>query len=174
MDGKSFMIGITAGLGLLLAATFGLVLWKIRKLRRAVAAAKSWPSTRGRVVEGSIRERTIPLPRGGRAVEYHAILVYEYGVAGGAYRSDRFNVDGPQVFSFRRRAERHLARWPAGAEVTVYYDPARPDRATLSRRAQGIASLWLALILGGGVAAGLLGVLVFEPGIFGRAPLLRL
>lgn len=174
MDGKSVMIWITAGLGLLLAATFGLVLWKVRKLRRAVAEARSWPSARGRIVEGSIRERTIPLPRGGRAVEYHAILVYEYSAAGGAYRSDRFNVDGPQVFSFRRRAERHLAKWPAGTDVTVYYDPARPDRATLSRRAQGIASLWFAMALGGGIAVGLFGVLVFEPGIFGRASLIRL
>jgi hypothetical protein len=174
MDGKSVMIWITGGLALLTAAAFALVLWKIGKLRRAVAAAKTWPSTRGRIVEGSIRERSIPLPRGGRAVEYHAIVVYDYAVAGRGYRSSYFNVDGPQVFSFRRRAEEHLKKWPPGTEVTVYYDPARPDRAALSLKGQRIASLWFALALAGGISILLLGVLLFQPGIFGREPLIPL
>lgn len=174
MDGRSVMIWITAGLGLLLAAMLGLVLWRIRRLRRAVAASRSWPATRGRVVEGSIRETSIYLPKGGRAVTYHANIVYEYSVAGRTYRSNHFNVDGPQAYSFRRRAEAHLAKWPPGCDVRVYYDPASPGRAALSRRAQRIAALWFVLALSGGIAILLLGVLVFTPGIYGRDPLIRL
>jgi hypothetical protein len=174
MEGKSVMIWITAGLALLLAATVGLVLWRIGRLRRAVAAAKLWPSTRGRVVEGSVHETIIYLPRGGRAVTYHANLVYEYAVAGRAYRSNHFHVDGPQAYSFRRRAEAHLEKWPPGTEVTVYYDPAKPERAALSRKAQRIAVLWFALALGGGIALFLLGFLAFQPGLYGRDPLIRL
>lgn len=174
MDGKNVMIWITAGLALLLAATIGLVLWRIGRLRRAVAAAKLWPSTRGRVVEGSIHETSIYLPKGGRAVTYHANLVYEYAVAGRAYRSNHFHIDGPQAYSFRRRAEAHLRKWPPGSEVTVYYDPAKPERAALSHKAQRIAVLWFALALGGGIALVLLGFLVSQPGLYGRDPLIRL
>ena len=118
--------------------------------------------------------RRLGLPKGGRAVTYHANLVYEYAVAGRAYRSNHFHIDGPQAYSFRRRAEAHLRKWPPGSAVTVYYDPARPDRATLSHKAQRIAALWFVLAFGGAVAVGLLGVLVFEPGIYGRDPLIRL
>lgn len=174
MDGKSVMIWITAGLGLLLAGTFGLVLWRIGRLRRAVAATKSWPSTQGRVVAGSIDETSFALPKGGRAVQYHANVVYEYSVAGRLYRSNAFDMDGARVFSFRRRARAHLEKWPPGRAVTVYYDPASPGRAALVRRAQRIASLWFALALGGGIAVLLLGVLAFQPGIYGRDPLIRL
>jgi hypothetical protein len=174
MDGKSVMIWITAGLALLLAATVGLVLWRIGRLRHAVAAAKLWPATQGRVVEGSIYETSIYLPKGGRAVTYHANLVYEYAVAGRAYRSNHFHIDGPQAYSFRRRAEAHLKKWPPGSEVTVYYDPAQPERAALTRQAQRIATLWFALALGGGIAIVLLGFLVFQPGLYGRDALIRL
>lgn len=168
------MIWITVGLVALLGGTFGLVLWRIGRLSRAVAATKLWPEARGRIVEGSIHETSIHLPKGGRAVQYHANLVYEYAVAGRAYRSNHFNIDGPQVYSFRRRAEAHLRKWPTGSEVTVYYDPAQPGRATLSRKAQKIGTLWFALALGGGISILLLSVLVFEPGIYGRDPLIRL
>lgn len=173
MDAKSVMIWITAGLVLLLGGTFGLVLRRIGRLRRAVAETKLWPSTPGRIVEGSIDETIIYLPKG-RGVQYHANLVYEYSVAGRGYRSNQFNIDGPQVYSFRRGAEALLKKWPPESEVTVYYDPARPNRAALSRKAQRIATLWFTLALGGGIAILLLGFLAFEPGIYGRGPLIRL
>jgi hypothetical protein len=173
MDRTNVMIWITAGLVVLLGAVFGFGLWRIGRLRRAVAAAQLWPETRGRIVEGSIYETTFALPKG-RGVQYHANLVYEYVVAGRAYRSNHFNLDGPQVYSFRRGAAGHLKKWPIGREVTVYYDPAQPDRAALSRKAQRIGAIWFALGLGGAIALLLLGFLVFEPGIYGRGPLIRL
>lgn len=168
------MIWITAGLVLILGAVFGLGLWRIRRLRRAVAAAKLWPSTRGRIVDGSIHETTYALPRGGRGVQYHAILVFEYAVAGRVFRSNHFNIDGPQVYSFRGRAAAHLRKWPTGSEVTVYYDPAQPDRAALSRKARGIGTILFALALGGGIALFLLGFLATQPGLYGPDPLIRL
>jgi hypothetical protein len=168
------MIWITAGIAVLLAGALALVLWRIRGLRRQVAASQSWPAARGRVVEGSVYETAIYLPKGGRAVQYHANLVYEYAVSGRVYRSNHFNIDGPQVYSFRRRAESHVAKWPPGTAVTVFYDPAQPARATLTRKAQRIEALWLAFCLAGAIGIGLLGVLVFTPGIYGREPLVRL
>ena len=172
MDRTNVMIWITAGLVLLLGAVFGLGLWRIGRLRRGVATAKRWPSTRGRIVDGSIHETIIYLPKG-RGVQYSVNLVYEYAVAGRGYRSNHFYIDGLQVYSFRRRAEAHLKKWPIGSEVTVYYDPAQPERAVLSRRAQRIGTIWFALGLGGAIVVILLGVLVFQPGIYGRDPLIR-
>jgi hypothetical protein len=107
-------------------------------------------------------------------VRFGAILVYEYSVAGRAYRSERFNVDGPQYFSSQRAAEAMLAKFPARTAVTVFYDPAAPGSAVLSHKAPSIMTLWFVLVCSLLVAAALLGMLVVEAGMFDRDPLIRL
>ena len=67
-----------------------------------------------------------------------------------------------------------MASFDSAAVRSFYERVMRPDRATLSHKAQRIAALWFVLAFGGAVAVGLLGVLVFEPGIYGRDPLIRL
>lgn len=161
------IVWIFLGMMLLIGATLGAVVWRIRRLRRAVAESLTWPTARGRIVETAIRQSNIYLPKGGRAALYHAVLVYEYVAGGRSYRGDKFNVDGPQVFSSRQRADEHIRKYPPGAEVAVYYDPARPERAALSRRSQRFGTLWfvvgLLIVLGVGVFS----LFAFTPGMFG-------
>ena len=52
-------------------AAFGLILWRIGRLKRAVAAARAWPTVPGRVVGGRIEVRSMS-----RGVSYGAIIEY--------------------------------------------------------------------------------------------------
>jgi hypothetical protein len=165
---------IFLGAMLLIGATLGAVLWRIRRLRRAVAESMGWPTARGRIVEGEIRRSKVHLPKGGRATLYHAILVYEYVAGGRSYRGDRFNLDAPRVFGSRPRADEHLRKYPPGAEVLVYYDPARPERAALTRRSQPVVTLWVVVGLLNVLGVGVFSLFAFAPGMFGPGPWIKL
>jgi hypothetical protein len=161
------IVSIFLGAMLLIGGTLAAVIWRIWRLRRAVAESLAWPTARGRIVETEIRQFKVYLPKGGRATLYHAILVYEYVAGGRSYRGDKFNLDAPQVSSSRPRAEEHLRKYPPGAEVLVYYDPARPERAALTRRSQRVVTLWIVVVLLIVLGVGVFSLFAFTPGMFG-------
>jgi len=165
------VLGVTAFAAVL---AFGLILWRIGQLKRAVKIAKSWPTVPGRVVAGSIHMRTISLPRGGRGVSYGVIVGYEYEVKGRRYRSERYSLSGPQYVSFEKRAKRLLGTFPIGTSVTVSYDPAAPEAGVIALNAPTIVVLrWVFWICLAVVAWLLGGLLLFEP-VLGPRPLIRL
>ena len=62
---------------------------------------------------------------------YTPVVEYQYDVDGVSYRGDTI-VLGPLIqFNWKGPATRLIARFPVGASVTVYVDPAYPRRATL-------------------------------------------
>ncbi len=62
---------------------------------------------------------------------YRPIVEYRYEVAGRSYRGDTI-VRGPLIqFNWKGPARRLVARFPVGASVTVYVDPANPWGASL-------------------------------------------
>jgi hypothetical protein len=83
------------------------------------------------------------------------LVHYEYTVGGRTYRCSRVSV-AEEVDGAELRAI--LKRYPVGQAVTVYYDPARPERALLERTlpmgklAQGLGCL-MALFVGGPLTA---------------------
>jgi hypothetical protein len=158
-----------AGAALLIALALGAVVWRIRRLKRAVEVAKIWPTASGRVVGTQIDVRSFS-----RGISYGAIIAYEYDIAGVRHRSNRYSLSGPPYFSFQGRAKRLLARFPAGAEVTVSYDPAEPENGVIALQAPHIVTLrvifWVFFVL---IAWLVGGVLLFEP-MFGPQPLIRL
>jgi hypothetical protein len=174
MSGNTVLLLVLGGCALLAAGALGLIQWRIGRLKRAVAAARAWPTVPGRVVGSRIEMRSIALPRGGRGVSYGAIVEYEYQTGGWQYRSTRYSLSGPRYFSFERRAKRLLARFPAGAAVTVHYDVAEPRDGVIALDAPFIVTLrvifWLCLALFAWLFGGML---LFEP-LFGPAPLVRL
>ena len=169
MSGSSTAILVIGIVLLAVFAAFGLILWRIGRLKRAVAVARAWPTVPGRVVVGRIEVRSMS-----RGVSYGAIIEYEYQVAGERHRSKRYSLSGPHYVSFKRRAQRLLSRFPAGTAVTVSYDPAEPHNGVIALQAPQIAMLrvifWVFFIL---IAWLVGGVLLFEP-MFGSAPLIRL
>jgi hypothetical protein len=167
------MIWIFIGAMALIGTALGAVIWGMRRLQRRAAEAMTWPATRGRIVEGTVRRATIHLPKAARVDVYHAILVYEYAVGGRTFRADAFTVDGPPVFATHPGAEAHLRSHPPGSAVTVYYDPARPERAALVRQAPRTGFLKFVAALLAVLGLGVFSLFAFTPGIFGPAPWIR-
>lgn len=70
-------------------------------------------------------------------------IVFCYTVNGQTYRR---TVDFPGgVSPSKEFTAAYIEKFPAGARVPVYYDPAQPDHATLE---PGIGSDWMILTLG--------------------------
>ena len=120
------------------------------------SATASWPSTTGHVAEATVEVR-IKRGTGGSGHRrsrrtYVTHVGYEYAVDGRTYRGDRVGFDGPG-YRQREQAARVVARYPAGAPVTVYYDPERPQRAMLE-----VGASWertgTALLVGLGTVGG--------------------
>ena len=91
-------------------------------------ASRSWPVTRGRVLESSLGV--------GKQLIFSICTFsvrYAYTVDGATYESTRllFGLDSGDNSSLPAAARRRLERYPPEATVEVHYDPARPARAVL-------------------------------------------
>jgi len=66
-------------------------------------------------------------------------------VAGQEYKGDKITFGFTQGYGNYAKAQAALARYPLGAQVTVYYNPANPTDAVLERKAGGST---ISLVLG--------------------------
>jgi uncharacterized protein DUF3592 len=112
--------------------------------------AATWNTTTG-VIEQY--KAACHVPNRVRSPEWCEIaLSYRYTVGERPYLGNRYALSGNAVYTLPRWFERFKSLHAPGDTVTVYYDPADPSRAVLSRyvdQAWGLAFL------------GLLGLLVF-------------
>ena len=127
------IIGCTV---LLMNAIFlGIIITAQRKMN----AIKSWSSTMGTVVNSYLERRRSSNNRG--SVNY-PVVQYAYQVDGqmlqGSKIAPGMNVGGTG-------AGRVVERYPAGAQVMVFYDPKNPSDAVLETKAQAQWVLWLVL-----------------------------
>lgn len=117
-----FMISV--GLLFTIAAMF--------QVQRA-SAAKTWPTTEGRVLSSQIKaSQTIGFYSPSATVCLFEVR-YEYPVGGSTHRSDRFAF-GAKGFTRREEAEEIAARYPVGQAVQVRYDPKNPGLGVLEPR----------------------------------------
>lgn len=169
MSGSVIALFALSGAAVLVAAALGLILWRIGRLKRAVAAARAWPTAPGRVVAGRVDVRGFS-----RGVSYGAIIEYEYEAAGRRHRCQRYSLSGPHYVSFERRAKRLLSRFPIGTAVTVSYDPAEPHNGVIALAAPAIFTFRVVFWVFLAVSVWLFGgILLFEP-VLGPTPLIRL
>ena len=111
-------------------ATFGLAILVFFLLyRRYLKQARNWPSVKGRIVKSEV-ETYVKREDGRDRTQYSPLVEYVYQVNGREYRSRqiRFSmtVQGSEAF-----ARKEAARYPAGAEVVVHYDPNNVASAAL-------------------------------------------
>lgn len=99
--------------------------------RGRAQASRQWPMVLGQVV--SSRVTSSSSSEGGTT--YEPDIRYAYDVGGRAYSSNRVVFGGFSGTGNPRDAQKHTTRYPAGAVVQVYYNPANPQDATLERRA---------------------------------------
>ncbi len=112
--------------------------------RKKAKASLAWPSTQGRVIESRVVESRSSDSDGDTTTTYRPYIKYEYQVVGSVFTSDKLAI-GPAVStSSYRKAEEKVKRMPAGAAVTVFYNPDDPTEAVLEQR----SNAGLLLILG--------------------------
>lgn len=125
------------------------VVMLLRQRRR-----RGWQPVPGTVVRSWLAEGMLPGTENGVPV-WFVRVVYDYVWQGQALTGAVVHPD-PVAYRLtsRRRALRHLARWPAGAAVTVYVAP--DGQAALTIRVPWERmSHYLATGLGGALALGL-------------------
>jgi hypothetical protein len=92
-------------------------------------STQTWLSTTGTVLMSSVQTS-----HSGRSHSTYPVVVYSYAVNGQSYQSQRIKA-GEQFLNVRvaGQAQATVARYPIGASVTVYYDPANPAECALER-----------------------------------------
>jgi len=119
----------------------GILLGIIYATRHGVTKAAEWSSTMGTVISSTIvwRRRSE-----GGSVAYPSVQ-YNYKVMGQTLQGGRI-MPGPPVGG--SGAKKIVARYAAGAQVMVYYDPNNPSDALLERdMPRHVKWLWITLVL---------------------------
>jgi hypothetical protein len=108
----------------------GWYIWDRAKKRDAVrASALAWRTTTGRVLKSRVE-----VSGGGESTSVAARVEYAYDVNGRAYQSDQIRAgDNVMRITSSDDAYKTIDRYPVGAIVTVYYNPANPQEAALER-----------------------------------------
>jgi hypothetical protein len=109
-------------------------------MQSASKAALNWPSVQGKILSSRVHytssySKSSPSPW----------VEYTYEVDGKKYKSMTIARGG--MVSSQTLAEDIVARYPKGADVTVYYDPGNPSKACLEKKPPGQAQMrgWLVL-----------------------------
>ena len=110
-------------------------------MRRKMAAVSQWPSTMGTVIRSYLERRSSSDDSGSTN---YPVVQYSYQVAGQSYQSTKL-TPGPEVGG--SGAGKVVARYPAGAQVMVFYNPQNHSEAVLERKAAAQWVMWLILIV---------------------------
>jgi hypothetical protein len=108
-------------------------------MRRRMATVSQWPSTMGTVMMSTIETRS----SSDGSTDY-PVVQYSYQVGGRPYQSMKI-APGPEVGG--TGARKVVAKYPAGAQVMVFYDPQNPSDAVLERKAPALWLFWLLLVI---------------------------
>ncbi|MRR39066.1 DUF3592 domain-containing protein [bacterium] len=111
--------------------------------RRQEESSAGWPGVQARVIESALEKASRTNVDGPDTTEFIPHVRYAYTVLGREYTSNRISF--APLTTNQSPAEQILSRYPAGATVMVYYNPAQPDQAVLERSG---GSLWVSLVIG--------------------------
>ena len=90
---------------------------------------QTWPSATGTVLMSSVQWGS-----GSHSGTSYPVVVYQYEVNGKTYQSQNIKA-GERFLNVRvmGQAQATVARYPIGANVTVYYNPANPAESALEK-----------------------------------------
>ena len=129
----------------------------INQYMKAKKAEKTWLTAPGVVLNSDIQVRQSRSSRGQTTRSYLPQVSYQYQVKDQTYSGDRLGF-GSGSYG-KGKANKIIAVYPQGAQVTVHYDPADPSKAVLETTAtDGVKfiALGIILIVMGAVAISLL------------------
>ena len=130
------IISITCVLILLNTIFLGIIYF----MRRKMAAVSQWPSTMGTVNNSYLEARS----SSESGTTNYPVVNYSYQVGGQAYQGGKI-APGPEMGG--TGAGKVVGRYPAGAQVMVFYNPQNPSDAVLERNAPAQWLMWLLLII---------------------------
>lgn len=110
-------------------------------MRRRMASVSQWPSTMG-TVSASYLERRHSSSESGST--NYPVVQYSYQVGGQAHQGTKI-APGPEVGG--TGAGKVVERYPAGAQVMVFYNPQNPSDAVLETKAPAQWIMWLMLAI---------------------------
>lgn len=131
------IIGIISFVFLILNVVFLAILFF---MRRRMATVSQWPSTMGTVNASYLERRS---SSEGGSTNY-PVVQYSYQVGGQPYQGMKI-APGPEVGG--TGAGKVVGRYPAGAQVMVFYNPQNPSDAVLETKAPAQWVMWLILVI---------------------------
>jgi hypothetical protein len=117
-------------LPLIILVVLGIFLYRRSQQGKAAKeAAQAWPGTMGTVLMSSVQSK-----HSDKSTSIYPVVVYQYVVNGKNYQSQTIKA-GEQFFNVRvmGQAQETVNRYPIGAQVMVYYNPANPQESALER-----------------------------------------
>ena len=141
------MIGLLCGgfFVLVFAGIGAFLIYQSVRNRQKADASQSWPATSGQITEAHVSHHTSTDSDGDSSDHYTPNVKYTYQAIGQEYEGTKFGFGFQQSYGSSGKAQAALARFPVGAQVTVYYNPNNPAEAVLERKAGGST---LSLVLG--------------------------
>ena len=125
-------------------------------MRRRMAAVSQWPSTLGTVNASYLERRHSSSDSGSTN---YPVVQYSYQIGGQGYQSTKL-APGPEVGG--TGAGKVVERYPAGAQVMVFYNPQNPSEAVLERKAPAQWLMWLILVIFDCALCGVVPILWFS------------
>jgi len=127
-------IGIIIFVLFLLNAIFLTIIFFIR---RRMATVRRWPSTLGTVMTSRLETRSTS-----DGYTDYPFVQYSYQIGEQTYQGMKL-APGPEVGG--TGAGKVVAKYPAGAQVMIFYNPQNPSEAVLETKAPGLWIMWLLL-----------------------------
>jgi hypothetical protein len=121
--------------------------------RGRLRASQSWPQVPGTVIKSGVVDE-----RGADSTGYTLFVHYDYDVNGVHYTGTRTGF-GRRSYIRQKRARAEADRYPVSSQVTVWFDPAKPENAVLTRESPDSI---LMIVLGSGLLALVLVILIFS------------
>ena len=137
---RSDLIIALVSIGCVLVILNAVFLGVIFFTRRKMATVSKWPSTMGTIQSSYIDWRS----SSDSGTTAYPVIQYSYQVGGQAYQSNKL-APGPEIGG--TGANKVVARYPAGAQVMVFYNPQNPAEAVLERKAPALWLFWLLLVV---------------------------
>ncbi len=108
-------------------------------MRRRMAVVSQWPSTMGTVMMSTVDRRSTS-----EGYTDYPVVQYSYQVGGQSYQSYKL-APGPEIGG--TGARKVVERYPAGAQVMVFYNPQNASDSVLERKAPAQWLMWLLLVI---------------------------
>jgi hypothetical protein len=132
---RAFVIGAYIG-GPIAALLYGWGEWNAALGH----ASKAWPTATARIAESRVAEKGTYVKTMRTGTRYRLKVEYRYRVQGAEYLSRRVQF-GDKWLDDEDFVRELAAKYPAGAEVTVHYNPKNPSSAVLDASDEVVAEL---------------------------------